>query len=124
MRVVINVVEDFIHHFRIDNITYVILHGKDDSQMFKGLSRFLSEKDTNYLNNIFKHKELNNVVVLRGDQHSYHDIGYQNFRDILTPSFANPSSWVQYNFGSDFKGGFTIIENVDNELNCRLKTFK
>lgn len=119
----VNVVEDFFYSFKVNDLTFLAVHGKDSSFMSKGLSRNLSDKEINELRNYIDYNNLQNVVLLRGDLHCYQDIQYENFRDMLTPSFANPSAWIQYNFKSKYRGGFSILDISNNDIKTRLINF-
>lgn len=103
---------DTAHH------RFVITHGYDDTHMNRGWSRFLSKDNEQlverYLTNQKDCKDFKSNILLRFDQHQATDIRYNGFRDIVCPAFSNPSSWVSLNFGSDYKGGFTIL-NVNND---------
>lgn len=120
--VTFNLIEDFFYPIYVNGHAFLLVHGKDDKHMNRGLNRFLNDKEQNMIRNVIENKQLRNVTVLRSDLHQFSDVDYNNFRDIMTPSFANPSAWVQYNFGSSYKGGFTTIE-VNQELTTKLIKF-
>lgn len=120
--VTFNLIEDFFHLSMVNDIPFLLVHGKDDKHMNRGFGRFFSDKEQNLIKNLMLSKGLSYAYILRSDLHMFSDIEYENFRDIMTPSFANPSAWVQFNFGSNNKGGFTTI-NVTDEVIVKLIKF-
>lgn len=120
-----NLVETFYTKIKVENIDMVLTHGYDDTHMNKGLPKFLNAQQQTFVERILEHEKClsKNTLLIRGDQHTFHDIGYQRFRDIMVPTFANPSSWVSMNFGSDYKGGFVIMEINNNQIKTKLIEF-
>ena len=122
--VTFNLIEDFFFGFNVGHHCFLLHHGKDDKHMNRGFGRFLNDKECNTIRAMIHHKNLiYQTTVLRGDLHQYSDVEYPGFRDIITPSFANPSAWVQFNFGQNNCGGFTSIDVTSAEL-INVKLFK
>lgn len=100
------VTTDFIHV--IQDTPFLVTHGYDEKMMNKGFSRFLTEPQKALIKKKAKAEQISKPVVVRFDLHQYHDVLYDDLRDILVPSFAPPSSYISYNFGADYPGGFII----------------
>jgi hypothetical protein len=109
----------FLEHRIYGNHCFVLTHGKDAKQMFKGLPLKLDEKTINYINDYLRFYDINSkyIHVEKGD---LHQIGYNkcntfDYRNFM--SFAPPSSWVQHNFGDCYSGySIQVIPKFENEI--------
>jgi len=110
----VNILEDFLNPMNINGRDFILSHGYDSTYMKRGWPRFLNADIKNRLLNFIKNQELTDPILIRGDQHQYHDIKYQGFRDMMVPAFSNPSGWATTNFLTDYKGGFTIMDIKDD----------
>jgi hypothetical protein len=109
----------FLEHRVYGEHCFILTHGKDTKQMFKGLPLKLDDKTINYINDYirFYNIESKYIHVEKGD---LHQIGYNkcntfDYRNFM--SFAPPSSWVQHNFGDCYSGySIQVIPKFENEI--------
>lgn len=109
----------FLEHRIYGDHCFILTHGKDAKQMFRGLPLKLDEKTINYINDYLRFYDINSkfVHVEKGD---LHQIGYNkcntfDYRNFM--SFAPPSSWVQHNFGDCYSGySIQVIPKYENEI--------
>lgn len=109
----------FLEHRIYGDHCFILTHGKDTKQMFKGLPLKLDEKTINFINDYLRFYDINSkyVHVEKGD---LHQIGYNkcntfDYRNFM--SFAPPSSWVQHNFGDCYSGySIQVIPKFENEI--------
>lgn len=109
----------FLEHRIYGDHCFILTHGKDAKQMFKGLPLKLDEKTINFINDYLRFYDINSkyVHVEKGD---LHQIGYNkcntfDYRNFM--SFAPPSSWVQHNFGDCYSGySIQVIPKFENEI--------
>lgn len=109
----------FLEHRIYGDHCFILTHGKDAKQMFRGLPLKLDEKTINYINDYLRFYDIKSkfVHVEKGD---LHQIGYNkcntfDYRNFM--SFAPPSSWVQHNFGDCYSGySIQVIPKYENEI--------
>lgn len=109
----------FLEHRIYGDHCFILTHGKDTKQMFRGLPLKLDEKTINFINDYLRFYDINSkyVHVEKGD---LHQIGYNkcntfDYRNFM--SFAPPSSWVQHNFGDCYSGySIQVIPKFENEI--------
>jgi len=109
----------FLEHRVYGNHCFILTHGKDTKQMFKGLPLKLDDKTINYINDYIRFYDIKSefIHVEKGD---LHQIGYNkcntfDYRNFM--SFAPPSSWVQHNFGDCYSGySIQVIPKFENEI--------
>lgn len=109
----------FLEHRIYGEHCFILTHGKDAKQMFKGLPLKLDDKTINYINDYIRFYNINSkyIHVEKGD---LHQIGYNkcntfDYRNFM--SFAPPSSWVQHNFGDCYSGySIQVIPKYENEI--------
>lgn len=109
----------FLEHRIYGDHCFILTHGKDAKQMFRGLPLKLDDKTINYINDYLRFYNINSkfVHVEKGD---LHQIGYNkcntfDYRNFM--SFAPPSSWVQHNFGDCYSGySIQVIPKFENEI--------
>ena len=109
----------FLEHRIYGDHCFILTHGKDTKQMFKGLPLKLDEKTINFINDYLRFYDIKSkyVHVEKGD---LHQIGYNkcntfDYRNFM--SFAPPSSWVQHNFGDCYSGySIQVIPKFENEI--------
>ena len=109
----------FLEHRIYGDHCFILTHGKDAKQMFRGLPLKLDEKTINYINDYIRFYDIKSkfVHVEKGD---LHQIGYNkcntfDYRNFM--SFAPPSSWVQHNFGDCYSGySIQVIPKYENEI--------
>ena len=113
--VVVNNHRTFLSHYFINDICFVISHGKDDKTLKFGFKPHLCtkqiEKIDQYLkrNNIYS--KAKRIIFKKGDSHQWlfdmagsDDFDYYNY-----PALSPASQWVQNNFKKGRKG--FVIEN-------------
>lgn len=109
----------FLEHRIYGDHCFILTHGKDAKQMFRGLPLKLDDKTINYVNDYLRFYNITSkfVHVEKGD---LHQIGYNkcntfDYRNFM--SFAPPSSWVQHNFGDCYSGySIQVIPKYENEI--------
>ena len=109
----------FLEHRIYGKHCFILTHGKDKKNMFKGLPLVLDHKTINYVNDYIKFYNIDSeyIHLEKGD---LHQIGYQkcsNFDYRNYMSFAPPSAWVQHNFGLAYSGySIQIVPKDNNEV--------
>ena len=109
----------FLEHRIYGDHCFILTHGKDANQMFKGLPLKLDDRTINYINDYIRFYDIKSkyIHVEKGD---LHQIGYNkcntfDYRNFM--SFAPPSSWVQHNFGDCYSGySIQVIPKFENEI--------
>ena len=117
----VNNYNKFINHYYMDNVCFVITHGKDDTSLKFGFKPHLDpkgiEKIDQYLkqNDVYKHA--NKIVFKKGDSHqalfdmcSTDDFFYFNY-----PALSPSSMWVQNNFKKG-RRGFVLESFKDSDI--------
>jgi hypothetical protein len=108
--VVVNNHRQFINHYGVDGVCFVISHGKDDKALKFGFKPKLDEKGVKMIDQYCKHNDLYNdydlIVFKKGDSHqalfdmcTSTDFVYNNY-----PALSPSSNWVQSNFGLGRRG--------------------
>ena len=109
----------FLEHRTYGKHCFILTHGKDKKNMFKGLPLQLNDKTINFINDYIKFYDIKSefIHVEKGD---LHQIGYNkcttfDYRNFM--SFAPPSAWVQHNFGDSYSGySIQVIPKNTNEI--------
>lgn len=109
----------FLEHRIYGDHCFILTHGKDAKQMFRGLPLKLDDRTINYINDYIRFYNIESkfIHVEKGD---LHQIGYNkcntfDYRNFM--SFAPPSSWVQHNFGDCYSGySIQVIPKHENEI--------
>lgn len=109
----------FMEHRTYGEHCFILTHGKDTKQMFKGLPLQLNDKTINFVNDYINFYNIKSkfIHLEKGD---LHQIGYNkcstfDYRNFM--SFAPPSSWVQHNFGTSYSGySIQVIPKDNNEI--------
>jgi hypothetical protein len=115
----VETITQFMEHRIYGNHCFILTHGKDTKQMFKGLPLVLNDKTINFVNDYIRFYDIKSkyIHLEKGD---LHQIGYNkcstfDYRNFM--SFAPPSSWVQHNFGDCYSGySIQVIPKHDNEI--------
>lgn len=115
----IDILTRFMEHRVFGDHCFILTHGKDKKQMFKGLPLYLNDKTVAFINDYIEHYNIKSkyIHVEKGD---LHQIGYEkkkkfDYRNFM--SFAPPSQWVQHNFGDSYSGFSTqVIPKFNNEI--------
>lgn len=109
----------FINHYFIGDICFVITHGKDDKTLKFGFKPQLDAKQIEKIDQYLKHngiyKKAKLIVFKKGDSHqalfdmcTSDDFYYFNY-----PALSPSSQWVQNNFKKGRRG--YILESYKNE---------
>ena len=118
----VNNYRDFISHYFVNDVCFVITHGKDDSTLKFGFKPHLDSKQTEkidqYLkrNSIYSHAE--KIIFKKGDSHQmlFDMAGSDDFYYCNYPALSPSSQWVQNNFKKGRRGfvleSFYGIENT------------
>ena len=109
----------FLEHRIYGDHCFILTHGKDKTNMFKGLPLQLNDKTINYINDYIRFYDIKSkyIHVEKGD---LHQIGYNkcstfDYRNFM--SFAPPSAWVQHNFGDCYSGySIQVVPKYSNEI--------
>jgi len=115
----VETLSQFLEHRIYGDHCFILTHGKDVKQMFKGLPLQLNDKTINFINDYIRFYDIKSkyIHVEKGD---LHQIGYNkcstfDYRNFM--SFAPPSSWVQHNFGDCYSGySIQVIPKDSNEI--------
>jgi hypothetical protein len=115
----VETLERFLEHRVYGDHCFILTHGKDKKQMFKGLPLQLNDKTINYINDYINFYEIKSkyIHVEKGDLHQlgYNKCSTFDYRNFM--SFAPPSSWVQHNFGDCYSGySVQVIPKYSNEI--------
>ena len=118
--------EKFINHYFVNNICFVITHGKDDKALKFGFKPKLDERAAKKIdqyckfNKLYRNSDL--VVFKKGDSHqalfdmcTSQDYFYNNY-----PALSPSSNWIQSNFGLGRRG--FVIEHY-NDIRQIIKPF-
>ncbi len=109
----------FMEHRFYGEHCFILTHGKDTNQMFKGLPLDLNDKTINFVNDYIRFYDIKSkyVHLEKGDLHriGYNKCSTFDYRNFM--SFAPPSSWVQHNFGDCYSGySIQVIPKYNNEI--------
>ena len=111
--------EEFLNEHKIGDHTFILTHGKDENQRFKGLPLNLDDKSEKFINNFIDEKEIpvKNLHVVKGDLHQSASYASKRFRYRNCGSMMGSSAWIMANFGNtkprtdyDVILGDTILE--------------
>ena len=114
----------FINHYYIDDVCFVISHGKDDKSLKFGFKPNLDEKGVKKIDQYCKYNDIYSacdlVVFKKGDSHqalfdmcTSTDFMYNNY-----PALSPSSNWVQSNFGLG-RRGFVIEHYKGTDFNIK-----
>jgi len=118
-RVEVNNHRQFINHYYIEDVCFVISHGKDDKALKFGFKPKLDEKGVKKIDQYCKHNDIYSncelVVFKKGDSHqalfdmcTSTDFMYNNY-----PALSPSSNWIQSNFGLGRRG--FVIEHYNGQ---------
>jgi hypothetical protein len=100
------ILKRFMEHFTYGDHTFILTHGKDAKNCFKGLPLELTEKAIKVIEDYIKRYKINTkyIHVEKGDLHqvAYEKNNQFDYRNFM--SFAPPSSYVQNNHGDGYSG--------------------
>lgn len=113
--VLVNNHRTFLSHYYINDICFVISHGKDDKTLKFGFKPHLCTKQIEKIDQYLKHNNIyskaKRIIFKKGDSHQWlfdmagsDDFDYYNY-----PALSPSSQWVQNNFKKGRKG--FVLEN-------------
>jgi hypothetical protein len=120
-QIVVNNHRQFINHYFMGNVCFIITHGKDDSTLKFGFKPFLDAKGVEKIDQYCKHNDIYKksdlVIFKKGDSHqalfdmcTSDDFYYFNY-----PALSPSSQWVQNNFKKGRRG--FVIETFNGLQN-------
>lgn len=117
----VEIFNKLIGHFSYGYHTFMVTHGKDSIDMFKGLPFILDEKTENFINQYIDYNGLVNKTLnfIKGDLHRTSVTFGRRFRYKNVSSILGSSKWIHSNFGNTkaavdyeivYKDDVTILE--------------
>ncbi len=113
---------NFISHYFVNDVCFVITHGKDDSTLKFGFKPQLDTKQIEKIDQYCKHNEIykksKKIIFKKGDSHQtlFDMAGSDDFYYYNYPALSPSSQWVQNNFKKGRRGfvieSFVGIENT------------
>jgi len=113
---------NFISHYFVNDVCFVITHGKDDSTLKFGFKPQLDTKQIEKIDQYCKHNEIykksKKIIFKKGDSHQtlFDMAGSDDFYYYNYPALSPSSQWVQNNFKKGRRGfvieSFIGIENT------------
>ena len=120
--VTVNNYRNFISHYFVNDVCFVITHGKDDSTLKFGFKPHLDtkqiEKIDQYLKQNGVYQKAKKIIFKKGDSHQclFDMCGSDDFYYYNYPALSPSSQWVQNNFKKGRRGfvieSFKGIENT------------
>ena len=119
----VNSLKRFMHHYSIENHTFVVSHGKDIGENKFGFKPKLDAIQAEKIDQYCKEHKLYNgnfIEFSKGDSHQaiYDDTTSNDFSYYNYPAFSPPSNWVKTNFKNS-KSGFNFF-NIQKDSNIKV----
>ena len=118
----VNNYRNFISHYFVNDVCFVITHGKDDSTLKFGFKPQLDTKQIEKIDQYCKHNDIykksKKIIFKKGDSHQclLDMCGSDDFYYYNYPALSPSSQWVQNNFKKGRRGfvieSFNGIENT------------
>ena len=117
----VKIFERYIEHFKVENHTFVLCHGKDAKDVFKNMPLTLNDKIENQINEYLDYNEISGKIhFVKGDLHQTAITYGKRFRYKSVASFFGSSEWIHKNFGNTRAAcDFDVIDG-DSILETRL----
>ena len=110
------VFDKYIDYFTIGKQNFILCHGKDQKDVFKGMPLTLNDRTENQINEYLDYIEVTkNVHFIKGDLHQSATTYGKRFRYKSVGSFFGSSEWIHKNFG-DTKAVCDIDIVSDDEI--------
>lgn len=91
----------FIDSFEVKDHIFLLSHGKDAKDMFKGLPLVLNDRTENQISELIDYNKLNGTIhFIKGDLHQTATTYAKKFRYKSVGSFFGSSEWIHKNFGN------------------------
>lgn len=119
--VTVNNYRNFISHYYVNDVCFVITHGKDDSTLKFGFKPHLDtkqiEKIDQYLKQNNVYQKAKKIIFKKGDSHQclFDMAGSDDFYYFNYPALSPSSQWVQNNFKKGRRG--FVIESFKGTEN-------
>ena len=116
----VNNYRNFISHYFVNDVCFVITHGKDDSTLKFGFKPQLDTKQIEKIDQYCKHndiyKKAKKIIFKKGDSHQclFDMAGSDDFYYYNYPALSPSSQWVQNNFKKG-RRGFVIESFIGTE---------
>lgn len=122
-KVFVNSIKRFMHHYSVENHTFVLCHGKDIGENKFGFKPKLDAIQAEKIDQYCKEHKLYNgnfIEFSKGDSHQaiYDDTTSNDFSYYNYPAFSPPSNWVKTNFKNS-KSGFNFF-NIKKDENIKI----
>ncbi len=118
----VNNYRNFISHYFVNDVCFVITHGKDDSTLKFGFKPQLDTKQIEKIDQYCKHNDIykksKKIIFKKGDSHQclFDMCGSDDFYYYNYPALSPSSQWVATNFKKGRRGfvieSFKGIENT------------
>lgn len=111
---------NFISHYFVNDVCFIITHGKDDSTLKFGFKPQLDTKQIEKIDQYCKHndiyKKAKKIIFKKGDSHQtlFDMAGSDDFYYYNYPALSPSSQWVQNNFKKG-RRGFVIESFIGTE---------
>lgn len=117
----VTIFEKYIEHFRVDDHTFILCHGKDAKDVFKNMPLTLNDKTENQITEYLNYHSLRGSIhFIKGDLHQSATTYGKRFRYKSVASFFGSSEWIQKNMGNTLPAVDFDIINDDTILETRL----
>ena len=111
--------DKMIGYFTEGKHTFLICHGKDSEDMFKGMPLTINDRTENKINEYLDYEKItgtqNTIHFVKGDLHQSATTYAKRFRYKSTASFFGSSKWIHTNFG-DTKAAVDYDVIIENEI--------
>lgn len=88
-------------HFNCKGHSFILCHGKDNTNMFKNMPLTLNDKTENQINEYIDSQDLTGSIhFIKGDLHQSATTYGKKFRYKSVGSFFGSSEWIHKNFGN------------------------
>lgn len=117
----VTIERDFIATIELP-IETVVTHGKDKQHRKFGMGVNLTHGDIRLLEQYIKDNK-ERYLIIRADRHLPTIQDKEHHIDIIAAPFCPSNGWVFTNFGSNYKGGTTVLEVTNNIIKSQIIYF-
>jgi hypothetical protein len=119
----VRIFDKFIDVMEYGQHTFILTHGKDDSDKKFGFPMYMNDKTENYFNQFLDNNGIykDNIHIISGDLHQSTSFWGKRFRYKKVASLFGSSKWIQHNFGNTkaatnydivYKNKPTVLEGI------------
>lgn len=115
----VRIFEKFVEHFEYGIHTFILTHGKDNSDRKHGYPLILDEKTQNYFNEYIEIFKIRNphIHIVVGDLHQSLTQYGKRFRWRRVLSMYGSSKWIHTNFGNSRAGvEFEVVDKTTESV--------